>query len=194
MSADRAATILARHSAAQQSFLSRASGGSTPKALEHHPSAEGWSPAQIGAHVAMANEVDGRGSFWVRRRSHSPPRQASPSRAASSRGSGVPWNVKAFPLRPPDVIGLDDAVGAAARERARASPEAIASLTAERGSGYTIALARRHAVAVRAGGIHRGARGPALGAAGTDNRCAKLELRRKNYEGLCAQSFGTALT
>lgn len=137
MSADRAATILARFSAAQQSFVSKLR-DLDPEGAEHHPSVEGWSPAQIGAHVAMANEWTAAvllGSM--------PLAQPAPAgfteQYSSSRGSGVPWNVKAFPLRPPDVISLDNTV-----ERLRTSAHhlsrAIASLTAERGSGYTITL------------------------------------------------------
>lgn len=138
MSADRAATILARFSAAQQFFLSRLR-ELDPEGAEHHPSLEGWSPAQIGAHVAMANEWTAGVLMGT-----TPLAQPAPAgfteQYSSSRGSGVPWNVKAFPLRPPDVISLDNTV-----ERLRTSAHhlsrAIASLTAERGAGYTVTLA-----------------------------------------------------
>ncbi len=137
MSADRAATILARFSAAQQSFLSKLR-ELDPEGAEHHPSVESWSAAQIGAHVAMANE-------WTAAvlLGSTPLAQPAPAGFAeqysTNRGSGVAWNVKAFPLHPPDVISLDNTV-----ERLRTSghhlSRAIASLTAERGSGYTITL------------------------------------------------------
>ena len=137
MSADRAATILARFSAAQQSFLSKLR-GLDPEGAEYHPSVESWSAAQIGAHVAMANE-------WTAAvlLGSTPLAQPAPAgfteQYSTSRGSGVPWNVKAFPLHPPDVISLDNTV-----ERLRTSghhlSRAIASLTAERGAGYTITL------------------------------------------------------
>ena len=137
MSADRAATILARFSAVQQSFLSKLR-DLDPEGAEYHPSVESWSAAQIGAHVAMANE-------WTAAvlLGSTPLAQPAPAgfteQYSTSRGSGVPWNVKAFPLHPPDVISLDNTI-----ERLRTSghhlSRAIASLTAERGSGYTITL------------------------------------------------------
>ncbi len=137
MSADRAATILARFSAAQHVLLSRLR-ELDPEGAEHHPSVEGWSAAQIGAHVAMANEWTA-GVLMGTTPLAEPAPAGFTEQYSSSRGSGVSWNVKAFPLHPPDVISLDNTV-----ERLRTSAHhlsrAIASLTADRGSGYTVTL------------------------------------------------------
>jgi hypothetical protein len=137
MSADRAATILARFSAAQQFFVSKLR-ELDPEGAEHHPSADRWSAAQIGGHVAMANEWTA-GVLLGTTPLAQPAPQGFTEQYSSNRGPGVPWNVKAFPLRPPDIISLDHAV-----ERLRTSghhlSKAMASLTAERGSGYTVTL------------------------------------------------------
>jgi hypothetical protein len=133
MSADRAATILARFSAAHQFLLSKLR-ELDPEAAEHHPSQEGWSAAQIGAHVAMANEWTAGVLLGT-----TPLAQPAPAGFSERFSGSGPWNVKAFPLRPPDVISCDHTI-----EQLRTSghhlSRAIASLTVERGSGYCVTL------------------------------------------------------
>jgi hypothetical protein len=137
MSADRAATILARFAAAHQYLLSTLR-DLDPERAARHPTAERWSAAQIGAHVAMANE-------WTAGvlAGTNPLAQAVPEgfveRFGGRPGAGVPWNVKAFPLHPPDAISCDQTI-----ERLRVSAHhlsrAIASLTPERGAGYCVTI------------------------------------------------------
>lgn len=137
MSADRAAAILARFTAAHQFLLSKLRELGA-EAAEHHPSADRWSAAQVGAHVAMANEWTA-GVLTGAKPLARPAPQGFTEQFSGQRGPGIPWNVKAFPLHPPDIISCDHTV-----ERLRISghrlSRAIASLTPERGAGYCVTL------------------------------------------------------
>lgn len=135
MSADRAATILARFNAAHTALVNRLR-DLPPAAAEHKPDAESWSAAQIGSHVALTNE-------WIAGvlTGATPMAQPAPAGFAERfNPAGLPAKVKTFPtLEPPDPVSRD-----AALERLRASGQhmskAIASLMPERGAGYTITL------------------------------------------------------
>lgn len=135
MSPDRAASILARFTAAHHSLLS-ALRDVPADAAEQEPSDGGWTAAQIGCHVAMTNE-------WVAGilTGAIPGAQpAPPGFTESFNPSGMPAKIKTFPtLEPPAVVGLE-----AALERLRTSghhlSKAIASLTAERGAGHCVSL------------------------------------------------------
>jgi hypothetical protein len=135
MSPDRAATILARFTAAHQSLASSLRDLSPQAAVQEPPDA-GWSPAQIGCHVAITNE-------WIAGvlLGTTPMAQpAPPGFTESFAPKAVPAKVKTFPtLEPPAVVSLE-----AALERLRTSglkmSKAIASLTPERGSGYCVTL------------------------------------------------------
>ncbi len=132
--ADRATTILARFNAAHTALLGKIR--ELPADVgEHHPSAEGWTPAQIGCHVALANE-------WTAGVLLGTTPLAQPAAAGFAErfnAANVPWNTKTFPLDPPNVISCDNTM-----ERLRASghhlSRAIASLTAERGAGFCVTL------------------------------------------------------
>jgi hypothetical protein len=133
MSVDRAATILARFNAAQTALLSQFR-ELPPGAAEHQPGDGAWSAAQIVCHVAMANQwtadvLTGR----------TPIAQPAPAGFAERSGPLAVPRQKTFPLPAPAVIGCE-----AALERLRASghhvSKAIASLSAERGSGYCVTL------------------------------------------------------
>jgi hypothetical protein len=133
MSVDRAASILARFSAAQTALASQFR-ELPPGAAEHQGADGAWSAAQIVCHVAMANEwtadvLSGR----------NPIAQPAPDGFAE-RSAPVPVpRQRTFPLPAPAVIGCE-----AALDRLRASghklSKAIATLTSERGSGYCVAL------------------------------------------------------
>ena len=135
MSADRAATILARFNAAHPSLVNRLR-DLPPGPAEQRPDAERWSPAQIGCHVALTND-------WIAGVLTGSTPMAHPAAASfkeSFNPGGLPAKVKTFPtLEPPHPVSRD-----AALERLRASGQhvtkAIASLTPERGSGYTVTL------------------------------------------------------
>jgi hypothetical protein len=135
MSADRAAGILARFTAAQNTLLARLR-EMPPGAAQQPPDPEHWSAAQLGCHVALTND-------WIAAVITGAMPMAEPAPPGfreSFTGRTAPGMVKAFPtLQPPDLVSRD-----AALERLRASGQrlckAIASLTSERGSGYVVTL------------------------------------------------------
>jgi hypothetical protein len=135
MSPDRAATILARFTAAHHDLVSCLRDLSA-QAAEHEPADNGWSPAQIGCHVAITNE-------WlagVLLGTIPMAQPAAPGFTESFDPKSVAAKVKTFPtLEPPAVVSLE-----AALERLRTSGQhvskAIASLTPERGAGYCVTL------------------------------------------------------
>ncbi len=134
MSADRAAAILARFNAAH-TYLISALRELPPSLAESEPDDDAWNAAQIGCHVAMAND-------WTADVLMGVTPLATPCPAGFSEQfdpKAVPWNVKTFPLDPPDIISTDSAI-----ERLKASghhlSRAIASLTPERGAGYCVPL------------------------------------------------------
>jgi DinB superfamily len=135
MSADRAASILARFNAAHTVLVNRLR-DMPPAAAEHRPDPESWGAAQIGCHVALTNE-------WIAAVLTGATPMAQPAPAGFTERfdpSAVPAKIKTFPsLEPPHPVSRD-----AALERLRASGQhmskAIASLTPERGRGYTVTL------------------------------------------------------
>jgi hypothetical protein len=134
MSADRAAAILARFNAAHR-YLVGALRQLPPSIAEREAADDAWNAAQIGCHVAMAND-------WTADVLTDVTPLAAPCAAGFSERfnpEAVPWNVKTFPLDPPQIISIDSAI-----ERLRASghhlSRAIASLTPERGGGYCVSL------------------------------------------------------
>jgi hypothetical protein len=135
MSADRAATILARFNAAHTSLINRLR-DLPPGTAEHRPDADSWSAAQIGCHVAQTNE-------WIAgvlTGATAMAQPAAPGFTERFNATAMPPKVKTFPtLEPPNPVSRD-----AALERLRASGQhmskAIASLTPQRGSGYTVTL------------------------------------------------------
>lgn len=134
MSVDRAAAILTRFNNAHN-YLIGALRELPPSVSERKPGDGSWNPAQIGCHVAMANE-------WTAGvLSGTTPLAAKVPPEFHERfdASAVPWTTKTFPLDPPDVVSTDHAI-----ERLKASghhlARAIASLTPERGSGYCVSL------------------------------------------------------
>jgi len=133
MTADRAATILARFNSAHNQFIGKLR-ELPPDAIEHQPP-DGWTAAQVGCHVALANE-------WTAAvlLGQTPLAQpAPPGFVERFSPSAVPWNTKTFPLDPPQVVSADNAI-----ERLRTSghhlAKAVASLTQERGSKYCVTL------------------------------------------------------
>jgi hypothetical protein len=134
MSPDRAAAILARFNAAHNYFLSRLR-DLPPDVAEIEPNDEAWSAAQIGGHVAMANEWTAGVLLGT-----TPLAQPTPQGFTETFDPAtVPWNTKTFPLDPPNIISADHAV-----ERLKASghhlAKAIASLTEERGGHHCVTL------------------------------------------------------
>jgi hypothetical protein len=135
MSADRAATILARFNAAHSSLVNRLR-DLPPAAAEHRPDRESWSAAQIGCHVALTNE-------WIAGVITGSTPAAQPAPAGFSEcfdPASLPAKLKTYAtLEPPHPVSRD-----AALERLRASGQhiskAVASLTPARGSGYTVTL------------------------------------------------------
>jgi hypothetical protein len=134
MSADRAAVILARFNAAHNLFVGKLR-ELPPNLSEHRSAASGWTAAQIGCHVALANE-------WTAAvlLGSTPLAQPAPSDFVERfDAAAVPWNTKTFPLDPPQVVSYDNTL-----DRLRASghhlARAIASLTADRGSHYCVTL------------------------------------------------------
>ena len=134
MSADRAAVILARFNAAHN-YLIASLRDLSPALAEREPAEGDWNAAQIGCHVAMAND-------WTADVLTAKTALAAPCPSGFAEAfdrNAVPWNTRTFPLDPPDVIGTDHAI-----ERLRASghhlAKAIASLTPERGSGFCVEL------------------------------------------------------
>jgi hypothetical protein len=135
MSADRAATILARFQNAHNAFVGKLR-ELPPESAERRPAAEEWSAAQVGFHVATTNEwiagvLDGS----------TPMAQPAPEGFAETfNPKSIPAKVKTFPsLEPPAVVSAEVAL-----ERLRASghhlSKAIASLSAERGAGNCVTL------------------------------------------------------
>jgi hypothetical protein len=135
MSPDRAATILARYNAAHHSLVSTLRDLSA-QAAEQESAGEGWSPAQIGCHVAITEE-------WIAGvlLGTTPMAQpAPPGFTETFNVQALPARLKTYPnLEPPSVVSLE-----ASLERLRASGQhmskAIASLTPERGSGFCVKL------------------------------------------------------
>jgi hypothetical protein len=135
MSADRAAIILARFTATQSRFSSKLR-NLPPGVAEDRPDARSWTPAQIGCHVAMAND-------WIAR-------VLTGATAAAERAPGdfseqfdasaLPPTEETFPdFVPPYPVSRD-----AALERLRASSQyvakAIAAMTAEQGTRSCVKL------------------------------------------------------
>lgn len=134
MSADRAAGILARFTAAQTTLLTKLR-EMPPGAAQLQTDEEHWSAAQLGCHVALTNELIASVITGAR-----PMAEPAPSGFQESFKGGSTGMVKVFPtLQPPEIVGRD-----AALERLRLSGQhmckAIASLTPERGSGYVVSL------------------------------------------------------
>jgi hypothetical protein len=135
MSADRAATILARFNSAHNDLLWRLRGCAT-EAAEHHVAVSQWSPAQIGWHVALCNEF-----FASVLTGEKPLAQPAPEGFQESFDPGglPPKVTTSASLEPPGTIGIDAAI-----ERLRTSghhlAKAIAGLSAERGSKYCVSM------------------------------------------------------
>ena len=132
---DRAATILTRFNAAQRSLVGRLR-DLPERVAETAPAADAWTPAQIGWHVALTHDLVAGvllGSIPL----------AQPAAAGFKEvfdGSTIPAKARnPPPLEPPAGIGRDSAL-----EKLCASGQqltkAMASLTPERGLGYTVAL------------------------------------------------------
>ena len=135
MSADRAATILARFNSAHNDLMWRLRGCAT-EAAEHHVGASEWSPAQIGWHVALCNELFA--SILTGEKPIATPAPAGFQETFDARQ--LPSKVKtSASLEPPETIGIDAAI-----ERLRTSghhlAKAIAGLTPERGSKYCVSM------------------------------------------------------
>lgn len=135
MSADRAASILARFNAVHNSLMTRLR-DSSPGSAERPPDADSWSAAQIACHVALTNE-------WIAGvlAGSTPAAEPAPDGFAESfSASALPSKLKTFSsLEPPGRPGRDAAI-----ERLRASGQnmarAIAGLTPERGVGQVVKL------------------------------------------------------
>jgi hypothetical protein len=135
MSADRAATLLARFNAAHHSLVGRLR-ELPPETASQRPSGGAWSAAQIGCHVAMTNE-------WIAGvlSGSTPMAQPAPADFVESFDStAMPSKLKTFSsLEPPAAVSCE-----AALERLRTSghhmAKAIASLTPERGAGLCVTL------------------------------------------------------
>jgi hypothetical protein len=135
MSADRAATILARFHTAHNSLVGRLR-EMPAESAEQRPGGDAWSAAQIGFHVATTNE-------WIAGvlEGSTPAAQpAPPGFTESFNPRAIPAKVKTFPsLEPPVVVSAE-----AALEKLRASghhlSKAIASLSVERGAGQCVTL------------------------------------------------------
>ena len=114
MSPDRAASILARFTAAHHALLA-ALRDIAAEAAEHQPANGGWTPAQVGCHVAMTNE-------WIAGVLTGGVAGAQPAPAGfteSFNPAAIPARVKTFPtLEPPAVVGPQ--AGQFARQETRA--------------------------------------------------------------------------
>jgi uncharacterized damage-inducible protein DinB len=135
MSADRAATILARFNSAHNDLIWKLRDCAFD-AAEQLPGDQGWSAAQIGWHVALVNDY--MAAVLTGEKELAQPVPAEFTETFDHRA--MPPKLKtASSLEPPDVIGID-----AALERLRASghhmSKAIASLTEERGSRYCVKM------------------------------------------------------
>ena len=135
MSADRAATILARFQNAHNALVGKLR-ELPPESAERRPAAEAWSAAQVGFHVATTNE-------WVAGVLDGSKAMAQPAPAGFAETfnpKSMPAKIKTSPtLEPPAVVSAEVAL-----ERLRASghhlSKAIASLSAERGAGNCVTL------------------------------------------------------
>ena len=135
MSADRAATILARFNSAHNDLMWKLKDCAFD-AAEQFPQDEGWSAAQIGCHVAMVN--DSLAAVLTGEKDMAQPAPADFVESFDPRAMPPKLKTPAA-LEPPEVIGID-----AALARLRASghhmSKAIASLTGERGSRYCVTM------------------------------------------------------
>jgi hypothetical protein len=134
MSADRAATILARFNAVHHDLISTLR-RLDESAVQFEPEG-GWNAAQIACHVALTNE-------WIAGILSGGMPLAQPS----PEGFVERFDMKALPqrlktsaaLEPPAIVSLEAAV-----DKLRASghhlSKAIASLSVERGRGYCVIL------------------------------------------------------
>lgn len=135
MSADRAATILARFTATCSTFASKLR-DLPPGIAEERPDPESWTPAQIGCHVAMSND-------WICDVLTGTAAVAEPLPAGFSEHfdpKSLPPTEETFPaLVPPYPVSRD-----AALDRLRTSSQrvtkAIASLSAERCARFGVRL------------------------------------------------------
>ena len=135
MSADRAATILARFQTAHNALVGRLR-ELPPESAEKRPASEAWSAAQIGFHVATTNE-------WIAGLLDGSTPMARPAPdgfTETFNPKSMPTKVKTLAsLEPPAVVSADVAL-----DRLRASghrlSKAIASLSIERGTGNCVTL------------------------------------------------------
>jgi hypothetical protein len=132
---DRATLVLARFNAAQHDLVGKLRDLPAAVAEDRHD-IDSWSAAQIGWHVALLNEW----AAGIITGSTPMAEPAPPNFKETLHTLNLPDKVKTFPsLEPPAVVGRDSAL-----ERLRASGQhmskAIASLTPERGGGYTVTL------------------------------------------------------
>jgi hypothetical protein len=166
MSADRAATILARFNAAHQNLIATLRDLGRSEAHVERAAREGWSPAQIGCHVAITNA-------WIT----DVLTGAAPAAQPVPEGFCESFDIRTLPsklktsarLEPPSVVSIEAAVERLRVSGARLS-KAIASLTRERGLGYCVTLpfatmslfelaefatshAARHAAQIDRGGV-----------------------------------------
>jgi hypothetical protein len=135
MSADRAATILARFQSAHNALVGKLR-ELPPESAERRPALEAWSAAQIAFHVATTNE-------WIAGVLDGTTPMAKPAPegfAESFDPKSMPARIKTFPsLEPPSVVSAEVAL-----DRLRASGQhlskAIASLNADRGRSNCVTL------------------------------------------------------
>jgi hypothetical protein len=134
-SPDRAVTILARFNASQHLLAARLRDLPAHVAEEREDMGT-WTVAQIGWHVATMN--DWIAGVLIGTTPIAEP--AAPGFKETLHMAALPQKVKTLPeLEPPAIVGRDSAM-----EKLRASGQhmskAIASLTPERGGGYTVSL------------------------------------------------------
>jgi hypothetical protein len=134
-SPDRAAIILARFNATQNSLAAKLR-DLPAHVAEERDDIDTWTAAQIGWHVATTN--DWIASVLIGTTPMAEP--AAPGFKETLHLMTLPEKIKTAPtLEPPAIVGRDSAM-----EKLRASGQhmskAIASLTPERGAGYTVTL------------------------------------------------------
>jgi hypothetical protein len=135
MSADRAATILARFNSAHNDLMWKLRDCAFD-AAEQFPGDQGWSAAQIGCHVAMVN--DHMAAVLLGEKDLAQPVPEDFVESFDHRA--LPAKLKtSTALEPPEVIGIDAAL-ARLRASAHHMSKAIASLTEERGSRYCVKM------------------------------------------------------
>jgi DinB superfamily len=135
MSADRAATILARFNSAHNDLMWQLRDCAFD-AAEQFPGDEGWSAAQIGCHVAMVNDY--MAAVLLGEKDLAQPVAADFTESFDHRA--LPPKLKtSTSLEPPEVIGIDSAL-ARLRASGHHMSKAIASLTEERGSRYCVKM------------------------------------------------------